>query len=319
MSKKLIAVAAASALALSALVAAPASAAAAITVVDTGAATVTSAATTKSTAATSPAAAVTNALTFGSTGTVVRFTVENPLATSATITVNSDLGVRVLAELTDAAGAALKVGAGSTTLTGSDSTATNNFVFYAYTTSTTAGSVSVNMAGNTTVYWVKGTAGAAYSLANVKFPTSITGGTTLATTKDVISYEITDVFGNKLENAASGVTVAALGAAVEANGTFSSTKKVYESKVHTSTGASVAMSLKVNGGLDYSADGLAAPVDSAFSTVSAADLATQVKNLTAQVATLQAALAASVTKAKYNKLAKRWNRANPSNKVKLVK
>jgi hypothetical protein len=51
-------------------------------------------------------------------------------------------------------------------------------------------------------------------------------------------------------------------------------------------------------------------------------LATQVTNLTAQLATLQAAFAAltiikdrKVSKLKYNRLARKWNAAFPSNKV----
>jgi hypothetical protein len=57
----------------------------------------------------------------------------------------------------------------------------------------------------------------------------------------------------------------------------------------------------------------------AFSSASAGSLADQVKALTAQVAALQASLQASVTKAKYNKLVRKWNRANPTNKVKRVR
>jgi hypothetical protein len=334
MSKKLIAVASAAALALSAFVAMPATAAAATITVDAGSGTV-SGATAKSGAATSPNAAENNQLTWGSTGTTVRFTVSNPLAASANITVNSDLGVKVLTVLTDADDKALKVGAGSTSVTGSDSTATNDFVFYAYTTSTTAGTVAINMAGNTTVYWVKGTAGQAYSLASVVFPTSVVAKIGQTETKDVISFVITDVFGNKLENAATAVDVSALGASVSDSktvlgstadqGKFSATKKVYEAFVYNATSSNVAMSLKVNTDADFSADGLAAPVDTAFSSVSAGSLADQVKALTAQVASLTAQLAASrpvatsVTKKKYNTLARKWNAANPSNKVALKK
>jgi hypothetical protein len=330
MSKKLIAVASAAALALSALVGmAPASASAPTIKVEDGA-TVYTNSTTKASAAVNRANTA-NELTFGTTGTVIKFTVTNPLATSSTITVNSDLGVRVLTTLTDANDDALASGAGSLSLTGSDSTATNDFVFYAYTNSTTAGSVSINVNANTSIHWVKGTAAAAYNLVAVKFPASVTGGTVTGTTKDVVSFEVTDVFGNKLDNVASGtavgvagtVFVGALGATADAV-IYSTTKKLYESKIHTSTSTSVAMNVKITA-TDLSANGWPKPVDTAFSAVNAADLATQVTALTAQVAALTAQLGLSrlkensVTQKKYNTLVRKWNAAFPSNKVALKK
>ena len=156
MSKKLIAVAAAAALALTGLVAIPASATTApiVTIVDSsGSAGVVSnaAAQVEATAAVNQANTA-NVLTHNTTTaagdrTTVKFTVAISDATARTVTVTTAGGVKMLATLsgtdTDAAGV--------TTLTATDSNVTTDIVFYAWTKSTTAGTVAITANGNTTV------------------------------------------------------------------------------------------------------------------------------------------------------------------------
>jgi hypothetical protein len=325
MSKKLMAVATAAALALSALVAAPAQASSFSTEINNAAA----GATAYDTAA--KAFIITNVMeggvleyldpTSGTTGTVARFEVTTVAA--ATVSVTTTGGVKLSETLVDAADDALKIGAGTATLAKSTTSTALTYTFYAYTNSTTAGSVIVDSGTTKVTYFIKGKPGRAQNLVDVKFPTSVLSGEADANTnKNMITYQVTDAFGNKLTTgpavtltATGGKVNGAAGAGVYNDGTA---KKRWENWVWDTTQSSVSMQLKLAAD-DLTAAGFPAAKDVAFSTVSAGSLADQVKTLTAQVATLQAALAATVTKAKYNKLAKRWNRANPSNKVKLSK
>jgi hypothetical protein len=222
--------------------------------------------------------------------------------------------------LVDSAGAALKVDAGSQSI--SINTTASNLVatFYALNTSITAGKVNIATPGSLQTYNVKGVAGTPYSLTEVKFPTSITSGNAEADGA-VVSFQVTDAYGNKLDTAnLADVTTAALGATISAE-TYNTVRKAYEALVFGTATASVAMSVSLTAA-DLSSIGFAKPIKYVFSSVSGGDLATQVTTLTAQVKTLQDQLAAlqasTVTKAKYNKLVRKWNRANPSNKVKRV-
>jgi hypothetical protein len=331
MSKKLMAVATAAALALSALVAAPAQASSFSTTINNANAV----ATAYDTAA--KAFIITDAMESGTldyntpdtgtTGTVARFSVTTVGA--ATLSVTTTGGVKLTESTTDSAGDALKIGAGTATLSKAVTAAANKFTFFAYTNSTTAGSVIVDSGTTKVTYFIKAKPGTAQNVTDVKFPSSVLSdepNTNLS--KNLVTFQITDAFGNKLDSL-PGTTTATLtvtgglasGAAAYNNDTG---KKYWNAWVHGKTQSSVSMQLKLaltstGAAADLTAAGFPAAKDVAFSTVSAGSLADQVKTLTAQVATLQAALAATVTKAKFNKLAKRWNRANPSNKVKLVK
>jgi hypothetical protein len=312
MSKKLIAVAAASALALSALVAVPANATIAVAFTNNGAASVTPSATLAAAAANLDVPA-NNVLEYTSTAT------RNSLMKVTVTTVAKDVvsatatgAIKIVDDVVDAAGDAYKSTAGAATYS---ETATGGTVdFYVFTTSTTAGSLTVTKGGNSQTVFFKANPGPAYNLA-VTFPTGVpTSGSS------DVTAQITDVFGN---TAATTATATASGAGVGFGSATSlawdATDKRWEGTVTGSaTAGPVALSYTLaNNPTDVT--GLAKAVKSAFRSLDSASLTEQIKTLTAQVATLQAALAASVTKAKFNKLAKRWNRANPSNKVKLVK
>jgi len=286
MSKKLIAVAAAAALALTGLVAAPANATTITDVkINSNATIATGGTTTASHSGTTSVSAVTYAATrtwdFEPTGTTTRTVVRFDVTTSAatTVTVSSTGAVKVSASLTDSAGAALKVTDGSQTISITTTSANLVATFYALNTSTTAGKVTIATPGSTNTYNVKGLAGTPYNLTSVKFPTTITSGAAEADGA-VISFGLTDAYGNALDTAnPSAVSTAALGATVSA-ATYSTVRKQYEALVFGTATANVALSVTL-AAADLSANGFAKPVKYAFSSVSAASLEAQVSSLTA--------------------------------------
>lgn len=201
-------------------------------------------------------------------------------------------------------------GAGTASVaTGTGTTAT----LYVFTTTTIGGSVAVTADGNTTVYYVKGSAGSAYNL-NVVAPKFVNLGGTAT-----ITATTTDVFGNAVTNASISNTVirGTVGAF-----TYDATDKVYKA---TFTAPSVAGDSIAESTITASAvAGLAKPVTSVLYTVSVGDLAAQVATLSATVADLEAKLKAANKKAadnrkKHNKLAMKWNKKFPKAKVKLLK
>jgi hypothetical protein len=313
MSKKLIAVAAAAALALTGLVAAPASATSApiVTISDasvTGSVTA-SVAQVEATAAVNQANTA-NVLTHGTTTatgtrTTVKFTVAISDATARTVAVATAGGVKMLSTLSGTN----KDSEGVTTLTATDNNVTTDIVFYAWTKSTTAGTVAITANGNTTVYYVKGTAGDAYNIVDAKFPTSVTTSAVSGATERV-SFKLTDAFGNTLTSVTDGtaagqVRLSVLGATTVNDITYNVTRKQFETYVYSGTTSTVAMSLALNA-TDLSDNGWAAPVKSAFATSSSASLSAQVTTLTAQVAALTASVTALT--ADYNSVAKKYNK-----------
>jgi hypothetical protein len=208
MSKKLIAVAAAAALALTGLVATPANATT-ITDVSVWVAQDLSAAGTTTvshsgTTSVSPATyAASRTVDFNATGdatrTAVRFVVTTSAAT--TVTISSTLGVKISESPNDADGKALSVTAGTQSLALVTSASKLTAEFYAWNTSTTSGKVTISTPGSLSSYNVKGVAGTAYNISNVKFPTAIVSGTAFADSKQIISFDVTDAYGNKLDTA----------------------------------------------------------------------------------------------------------------------
>ena len=194
----------------------------------------------------------------------------------------------------------VKVDSGVSTATIPTGTGTTADV-YVYTTTTETGTVAVTANGNTTTYYVKGTAGSAYNLAVVAPAVA-----NLSAAVEVTAT-VTDVFGNAVTGATISSTVIR-----GSIGSFSydSTDKRYEA---TLTAPATAGTTVIANTITASAvTGLAKPVTEVVSSISVADLA-------GQVAVLQAQVASMVTKDKYNKLAKKWNKKFPKSKVQLVK
>ena len=194
----------------------------------------------------------------------------------------------------------VKVDSGVSTVTIPTGTGTTADVFV-YTTTTETGSVSVTANNNTTTYYVKGTAGSAYNLAVVA-PTVANLGAAVEVTAIV-----TDVFGNTVTNASISSTVirGSIGAF-----SYDATDKRYEATL--TVPATAGTTVVANTITASAVTGLAKPATEVVSNISVADLA-------GQVAVLQSQVAAMVTAKKYNKLAKKWNKANPTKKVKLIK
>jgi hypothetical protein len=176
---------------------------------------------------------------------------------------------------------------------------------------------------NVKVIYVKGTAGEAHTLT-AKFPTSLNSSTASkidATVKDVFGNTLTgsagDAFGSSTLTTGRTLTVAAIGAAtiVDANAfTWNTTRKVWVGEVIGTVGggqASITVTLD-DPATDYETAELADPKLIAFSTANAADLATQ-------ITILEAKLANTVSKAKYNNLVVKYNKITRGKKASLVK
>jgi hypothetical protein len=237
---------------------------------------------------------------------------------------------------------------GSTSLSVSTGTGTTA-EFYVYTKTTAVGSVSVTIAGNTTVYYVQGTAGALNSITLIA-PATAAAGTTQKIT--VAGY---DVFGN----AKSGATINTL---VTKDGAATATALTTDTVTATIGTKTQDIILPASGSVSITAyatvaslvTGLSAPVGSVVATITVRDLVGELATVTAQLAaekagraadkvaadkaladaiakaatdktTAQAtadaatATAAASYKAEYNALATKWNKAHPKAKVALKK
>jgi hypothetical protein len=326
MSKKLIAIASAAALALSALVAAPATAALGTFSVDieTTGKTGTGVSATTGYTINVPSGDVIRATTDSANRSGAKFEGYTQVA-SASVKVTSTGGLKLLTATQYGLSATnSKTGTGEITVT---ALTDGSFSFYAYTTSTDAASMTVQelkadgTALNSKTIWVEGLtdAGNAYSVA---FTAPATAG---IGSEFEVSGTVSDMFGNKIEDAV--VTVTGTGGDVEATEqlTWDAVKKVYVEDITARTSAgqfALALSLAETA---TKVTALGTPATTAFFVVNAADLSAQVTALTAQVAALTAQLASSrptatsVTKKKYNTLARKWNAANPGARVALKK
>jgi hypothetical protein len=326
LSKKLIAVASAAALALTALVGvAPASA-------DVGATfNLNNAAGTGDTAFTPAATA--SAATAGSGDLVVpanNYLIYTDTATRSTLVkviVTTSVGDVVSASSTGAMKILDLEGVGSIgadykaeTTSGTDyksdagaqsftrTATTSSVVFYVFTTSTSAASLTINKGGNTRVVWMKGKEGAAYNIS-AALPTTVPIS---APTDNNVIIKITDVFGNTVK-ADTSVTSAATGAGVTmdpAAGSnslrYSSTEGGHGFKIYTTSTGGFAVNLSISAS---DVTGLPKANKSLFLT----QTAVSVTGLTAQVATLTAQVAALT--ADYNALAAKWNAKVASKKT----
>ena len=302
MSKKLIAVASAAALALSAFVAVPAGAAAgpfavAVTGNDGGTGI-------SSTTAYGVELATTDVLR--TDDTLLTLTVTTTGNTSG-VTVTATGGAKVITQADfdalSASGKNTKAGATSTTA----AAVSGEAVFYAFTTSTTASTVTVVQTGtaNSKVIYVEGTNPAPYNLTLKSAPTFVGVGQDTE-----IEYTVTDAFGNSMEDVAGDITITAtkVGPVTLSDPKeWDSVGKVYYDTV---TGNSPAGQASVSLVLDATkVSSLGTPKTSIFVTFAGGDLSAQVTALTAQVAALTA---------DYNALAVKWNKKAKKKKNKVA-
>jgi hypothetical protein len=208
--------------------------------------------------------------------------------------------------------------------------------FYVYTKTTTAGTVVVTVGGNTTTYYVKGSAGPAYNL-------SVVGGDSAnISTVSKVYAKTTDIFGNPVVTTTPTVsaingTVSAVSVSDTATGTF-----VFDLTAPALVGT-VALSVNITA-TDVATLAPAVKTVNKFAFVAnpadaLASANAQVASLTAQLAAEKAAhaatkaaadtaaatakaaadAAAATYKAEYNALATKWNKAHPKAKVALKK
>ena len=311
MSKKLIAVASAAALALAALVGAPASAATfgvvvAETVGGTGSAS-------DAFTVNVPTGNVIRGETVTTDTTAAKFTV-TPTSSTSTISISSTGGVKLVSSADEALNKAATFGA--TSLTGIGAT----YTFYATTNSTTAGTVTVVEGGNTYVAYVKGVSAKGYVITVTGPTTGAVGG----------SYKMVATVKDMFGNPTSGLTASSF----TVTGAGSVGASITETSVETGTGTGVYNLSAPTGSIATAGPGLftvtlAAAAkydenevafgditDAATLVISSADSATALAAAQSQITALQASIAALT--ADYNALAKKWNKGKKKkNKVAL--
>jgi hypothetical protein len=325
MSKKLIAVASASALALSALVGiAPANASAftvAIASADFVGGTTTGLSSSDPATLNVPAE---NKLEIGTSKTAAGLDFTN-LKAGDSISITTTGSVKVANEEADGTKDLDVTTLGKTSLTASISAdvSPSDDRYVVYTTSTTAGSVTVAMtrAGLTssTTFHIKGIAGKLYNINAVSgVPATLAKGVT-----SVVTFTVTDVFGNQIEdrittaNSIAGVSTDAVRTNMGLI-TWDAAAKVYKSTMTSPSSGAFIASIDLKNA-DLSVDGLADSKQELIATVNVSGVSTQVATLTTQLAEANAKLAKRVTKKRFNTLARKWNAAFPSQKVKLKK
>jgi hypothetical protein len=320
MSKKLIAVASAAALALSALVGvAPATAAMPISEsaqpVATNSLLITSTINRTGTGTLAdPFKMAVPTSGLATSGSTVRFSISTTAARAVTVSATS--GIRLLSAISNTTAVVL-TGADALTVTADAAGAAE---FFAYPTSTTRGVVTITNDGDITQVYITGNHGTPYDIGAVTLPAFE------LEKAGVIVAVVTDAFGNAIDtaNGAESLTITRVGtgaSAAVANVQYSATSKRWEGKVTPgATAGQLAISLEILG-LSASTAQKAAfgEPNSTYFGIAQVATAKTVAQLNAEITALQAQLAATITKAKYNKLVKRWNKKNPNNKVKLAK
>jgi hypothetical protein len=304
MSKKLIAVASAAALALTGLVGvAPASAsapAATFTTIGSG---------DGSTSALAATVTVARANAIGATATGILLNIDT-LATGDVVRITATGGVRLLAGLDALAGSAdvdvTKAGVTEVSYTHSTAAGTSDtsLDMLAYTKSTAVGTIVVNVVRTGLTYnktlYLKGDI---VSSAEVGYNiTEVTGmpSTLAANTKADITFKVTDAFGNALENNSNILNVATT-QVNNANGvlpTWDSTAKVYKASVTAPTSGTFIVEIRAKS-TDPSVLGLVAANWRNVSVINNTGVSAQITALTAQVTALTA---------DYNALAAKWNK-----------
>jgi hypothetical protein len=215
--------------------------------------------------------------------------------------------------------------------------------FYVFTKTINAGTVVVNVGGNTTTYYVKGSAGSAYNLSVVA------SDSINISSVNKVYVKTTDAFGNPVVTSTPAVTV--IGATAGAVSVSDATTGTF---VFDLTAPALIGNAAFTAAITATdVTGLAAAAKSSTKFVAVTSVAdalalanAQIASLTAQLAAANAARTADATvaanaaaksvtdlaeakanadlakaayKAEYNALAKKWNAKNPKAKVALKK
>jgi hypothetical protein len=296
MSKKLIAVAAAAALALTGLVAVPANS-------TVGPFTVTATGTTGGTGLNADAAYTVKLPTqdvlrysveAGVSVSTFRIEVQTP-GTTDTVRVVTTGGVKVL---TKTAFDALTTTTNNTKAGSADASvaaAGGSAEFILYTTSTTAASVTVSSGSNSSQIWVKGTDAVAYNIVVKSAPATVP---TSVDTK--VDFTVTDAFGNAIE-ATTNASITKVGPVTLSN----PAKLTWDTDRKTMT-ATITGSAAGNASVNVELSPAATKID-AFGTPKTVFFTVAVGGTQAELITALTAQVTALT-ADYNKLAARWNK-----------
>jgi hypothetical protein len=250
--------------------------------------------------------------TASTTGTLLRLKVVTPTAGAAISVTAAGGGAKLISAAQFAVLSTLTSASGTATLSITSDTA-GDATFYAYTTSTADSTITVSSAGASEIVYMKGVSAKtnAYKLNFAVSPLSAAPSGELTFTGTV-----TDMFGNLMTLASGDVIVDGLGGNLAAGATQTewaqnATTKVVTFKVaNRSTTGAAALSLKAHTSIGVSGvitkvAAFGDPVSTNFFSVNAVDLSAQVTALTAQVAALTA---------DYNALAKKWNKGKKKSK-----
>ena len=233
-------------------------------------------------------------------GTTLRFAISTTAARAVTVTATS--GIRLVATVTNTTPVVL-TGADSLTVTADAAGAAS---FNVYPTSTTRGVVTITNDGDVTQIYVTGIVGSAYDIGAVTLPSLAPSA------EDVIVAVVTDAFGNVVDkDDDQSLTVTRVGTGVTAapvDVQYSATSKRWEGKVTAgATAGQLAVGLTIAGLTATTAQKAAfgAPNNTFFGIITVAATKTTAE-WTAQVAALTASVSALV--ADYNKVAKKYNK-----------
>jgi hypothetical protein len=234
--------------------------------------------------------------------TMMKFSIS--ATASRAFTVTSTSGVKLLDKVADTTNK-YTAASGAATLSGTTD-ASGAGVFYAFPTTTTAGIVTITIDTDITQVYVKGTAGRAYDIGTVTLPS-------LEPSKEgVIVAAVTDAFGNVLDSESNAsLTVTRVGTGVTAAAKdvqYSATSKRWEGTVTAgATAGQLAVGLTIAGltATDAMKTAFGAPNNTYFGVISVAAAKT-VAELTTEITTLKSAVATLTVD--YNKLAKKYNK-----------
>jgi hypothetical protein len=218
---------------------------------------------------------------------------------SRAITVSTTSGIKLL----DAPGDSTnKYTAASGSSSWSSTTdASGAAVFYAFPTTTTKGIITVTLDGDVTQIYVTGVAGPAYDITSVTLPSLEVKG------EDVILATVTDAFGNAIVDTSAGaltlaVTAVGTGAGASTSETvaYSGTSKRWEGPITAGeTAGQLAVQVVLNAAETADTKAAFGAANKSFFGIINVAAAGDVKALRAEIAAL---------KADYNKLAARWNK-----------
>ena len=248
------------------------------------------------------------------TGTLLRFKVVTPTGGAAITATAAGGGAKLITATQFAVLSTLTTASGAATISITSDSA-GDATFYAYTTSTADSTITVSSAGASEIVYIKGVSEKtnSYKLNFTASPLDTAAGG-----KVTFTGTITDMFGNLMKSVdAADLTTTGLGGNLGAitEGDFAqnaTTSVITFTAVNRDTTGAAAISIAMHTSLAPAAGAptkvtaFGNPVGTQFFNVNAVDLSAQVTALTAQVAALTA---------DYNALAAKWNKRVASKKA----